>query len=56
MLSGQFADRYGRKKPFLISSALTIFITIGTIFTTNIAEMIVLRTMMGILGKNIQFN
>ncbi|KAL4513139.1 hypothetical protein ABPG72_017824 [Tetrahymena utriculariae] len=49
VLSGQFADRYGRKKPFIYSSLLTVVFTMLQAITTNIIQMTVLRFLCAIL-------
>lgn len=49
MVSGQFADRYGRRAPFLWAAFLTCVISFSTAFVQSILPLIVLRALMGIL-------
>ncbi|EGR32712.1 major facilitator superfamily protein, putative [Ichthyophthirius multifiliis] len=49
VISGQFADRYGRKKPFIVSSFCTAIFTILQAFTTNIVQLIILRFLSALL-------
>lgn len=52
MISGQFADRYGRKRPFLYSTFISTVIALGTVICTDIYQLAILRAFMGILGKS----
>ena len=49
MISGRFADKYGRRIPFLYASGITCIINFCVVFTTNIYQLIILRAFMGIL-------
>ncbi|CAD8098915.1 unnamed protein product [Paramecium sonneborni] len=49
MLSGQLADRVGRRKPFLISSFFTCLLSLGTIACQEIYSLLVVRALLGIL-------
>ena len=51
MLSGQMADRMGRKKPFLISSLFTFLFSFATIACTEIYSLLFLRGLIGVLGN-----
>jgi len=51
MLSGQFSDRIGRRRPFLYSSFFTTLFSFTTIFCQEIYSLLILRGIMGILGN-----
>lgn len=49
MMSGQFSDRLGRKRPFVYSSLLTTIFSFLSIFCNNIYSLLITRGLMGIL-------
>lgn len=49
VLSGQFADRYGRRKPCLYSSFFMAFLSFLSIFSPNILTLIILRILIALL-------
>ena len=53
MMSGQFSDRLGRKRPFVYSSLLTTIFSFLSIFCNNIYSLLITRGLMGILGNNL---
>lgn len=48
MLIGPVSDKFGRKKPLILSLAIYIVSTIAIVFSPNIETMIVLRTLQGL--------
>lgn len=49
MISGQFADRLGRRRPFVYSSFLVTLFSFGSILCHNIYSLLMMRALMGIL-------
>lgn len=50
MLFGPLSDKYGRKKPLVVSLALFILSTIGCIYSTGIGAFIFFRLLQGFAG------
>ncbi len=50
IFSASIANRFGTRRAFMVSFAITVLLLLGPAYTTNVILLIVLRTLVGIFG------